>query len=279
MHRMSHKIRIVSDLHIGHRASSLDCPSALRALAEGVDRVVFNGDTLELKYAETDAQVAEAERLRRRFEEEIASWGIETTVLTGNHDPAISEVHQLSLCGGAVWVTHGDGLFPDIAPWSSNAANLRRCAQELRAAAPPEHLADLDRFLGIAKAASIQAHLMDLAYNPTLWGKAKIFLHQAWPPTRPLKILQCWRELPDRAVAFAARFGLQPRFIILGHTHNPRVWRRGGQVVINLGSFFPWPGARCVDIADGKLSVRRLRSARGKVVVGKVVASFPLEQR
>src|SRR5690606_16040745 len=154
--------------------------------------------------------------------------------------------------------------------------NLRRCAEELRAAAGPEDLADLDRYLAIAKAASIQAHLLDRAYNPTLWGKAKIFLHQGWPPTRPLKILRCWRELPDRALAFAQRFGLRPRFIILGHTHNPRIWRRGDQRVINLGSFFPWPGARCVDIADGELRIRKLSSRRGQVVVGKVLARFPL---
>ena len=267
---MSQRIRIVSDLHIGHRASSLTCPSSLRELATDIDHLIFNGDTLELKYAHN-------EELERRFAEEVASWGIETTIITGNHDPSISGRHDMDLFGGAIYVTHGDALFETIAPWSSSLPYLKASLEILKSNGYKDSWdRDLATYLEMIKEASLMAQEMDTDYNPTLWGKLKIFLHQAWPPTRPFKILDCWRRVPGHAVAFAERFGKNPRFIIVGHTHNPGIWQKGSQVVINLGSFFPWPGARCVDIENGRLLVRKLHRGPNRIKIGPVLASFEL---
>lgn len=276
---MTGKIRIVSDLHVGHKASVIETLQALRPLAEGVDWLVFNGDTLELKYGDLDSGHYNAPKQKKLFEEEISSWGCQTTIITGNHDPEISNNHSLNILGGEVFITHGDGLFRDIAPWSSNIENLRLCAQKIDPLATGETEADLHAYLQLHKDATLQAHELDDDYNPTLWGMLKIFVHQAWPPTTPFRILKCWREVPDRAVSLCSRFSLTPKFIVVGHTHNPGIWKRGEQTIINLGSYFPWPGARCIDIENGTLSVRKISKSKNDIRIGSSVASFNVENR
>lgn len=273
---MAYKIRIVSDLHVGHRASVIDRVEALKTLAEGVDWLILNGDTLELKYGDLDVSHYDAVREKLRFEQEIAGWSCKVSAITGNHDPEISDIHSLNILDGRVFVTHGDGLFPNVAPWSSNVGNLQKHASIIDPGATGATEQDLHDYLQLHKHVAIRAHKDDKKYNPTLWGKLKIFLHQAWPPTTPFRILKSWSEVPARAVSLTERFGLSPKFIVVGHTHNPGIWKRRGQTVINLGSYFPWPGARCVDILDQRLEVRKIHKRPNAIKVGRTVASFEL---
>lgn len=273
---MSVKIRIVSDLHVGHKASVVDNIQALAPLAEDVDWLIFNGDTLELKYGDFDSKQYDAELEKRRFDDEAAKWGCKISLITGNHDPEISELHSLSLLNGDVFVTHGDGLFPEIAPWSSNIKSLQKHAAMIDPDATGKSEKDLHDYLELHKKVTILAHADDKEYNPTMWGKVKIFVHQAWPPTTPFRVMKSWSEVPARARSLVARFGLAPKFIVIGHSHNPGVWKRGNQTVINLGSFFPWPGARCIDIDENTLKVRKIRKRQNDVKVGRTIASFDL---
>lgn len=275
---MSHRIRIVSDIHLGHRASVVESTDALSPLAEGVDHLIFNGDTLELKYGDLENTAYDATAQKQRFDEVAAKWGCQITLITGNHDPAISDTHYLSLCGGEVFVTHGDGLFPEIAPWSSSVELLRKCGSGIDPDATGNSHEELHAYLQLHKRASIEAHKLDDDYNPTLWGKLKIFLHQTWPPTTPFKILNCWRIMPDKAVSLATRFGHSPSFLIIGHTHNPGVWKRGKHTIINLGSLFQWPGAQCVDIEGDQLLVRKLHKRHHSLRIGKVFKRFAIPQ-
>ncbi|MEE4213204.1 MAG: metallophosphoesterase family protein [Parvularcula sp.] len=273
---MSSKIRIVSDLHVGHRASVIDHLDALKPLTEGVDWLILNGDTLELKYGDLDLKHYDAVVEKKRFEDEISKWSCKVSVITGNHDPEISDLHSLSILGGKVFITHGDGLFPTVAPWSSNIGNLEKHAAVIdpEATGATEH--DLHDYLALHKQVAIRAHKDDKKYNPTLWGKMKIFLHQTWPPIIPFRILKSWREVPARAVSLTERFGLSPQFIVVGHTHKPGVWKRGGITVINLGSYFPWPGTRCIDIEGATLVVRKVHKRQNAIRIGRVVATFEL---
>lgn len=275
---MTHRIRIVSDVHLGHKASVVDDIKALRTLAEDVDWLIFNGDTLELKYGDLNADHYNAPEQKRLFDEETASWGCKVTLITGNHDPEISDIHSLSLLDGKVFVTHGDGLFPTVAPWSSNIKNLSKFAAEIDPNATGSTAQELHDYLGLHKKVSVLAHKDDKKYNPTLWGKLKIFLHQGWPPTTPFRIIKSWMEVPERAVSLTRRFGLSPKVIVTGHTHYPGVWKKGQQTVVNLGSLFPWPGSRCIDIEGSELTVRRIRKAENSLRIGKPVARFELEE-
>ncbi len=276
LQKMSDKIRIVSDLHVGHKASVIDSLEALAPLAEGVDWLIFNGDTLELKYGDLDAEHYDANIEKQRFEEETAKWGCKVSVITGNHDPEITDLHSLSILDGRVFITHGDGLFPNIAPWSSNIDNLQKHAAKIDPQATGTTEKELHDYLQLHKQVTILAHKDDKKYNPTLWGKMKIFLHQAWPPTTPFRILKSWSEVPARAISLTKRFGLSPKFIVVGHTHNPATWKRGDQTVINLGSYFPWPGARCIDIEGDTLRIRKIRKKQNDIKIGRTIASFDL---
>lgn len=271
-------IRIVSDLHIGHKASIIDSLQALRPLAEGADWLIFNGDTLELKYGDRDASNYNSTEQKRLFDEEVAKWPCKVSVITGNHDPEISEIHSLNILGGQVFVTHGDGLFSDITPWSSNIKNLKKFSTHIDPCATGTTEQHLHDYLVLHKQLAIIAHQHDKDYNPTLWGKLKIFFHQAWPPTTPFKILKCWREVPDRATSLASRFSLSPKFIVVGHSHYPGIWKRGEQTVINLGSYFPWPGALCIDIDSETLKVRKIRKRQNNIRIGRAIASYLLDR-
>lgn len=273
---MSRKIRIASDLHVGHRASTIQSLKALRPLAEGVDWLILNGDTLELKYGDLDSAHYDAAEQKKRFEDEVANWDAKVTLITGNHDPEISDLHSLSLLDDQVFITHGDAIFPEIAPWSSNVGNLRLCARKIDPQATGTTPEELHSYLQQYKQATLDAHKLDQKYNPTAWGKLKIFLHQAWPPTTPFRILNCWRQVPDHALSLAERFSLSPKFIIVGHTHNPAVWQRGETTIINTGSFFPWPGARFVDIEGDSLRVRKIRKGKDSIRIGKTVRTFSI---
>ncbi len=272
---MSEKIRIVSDLHVGHHASVIEDISTARALTEDVDRLIFNGDTLELMYGDLNSSHYNATKQKELFDRETASWGIKIDLVTGNHDPSISDTHSLSICDNQIFITHGDSLFKEVAPWSSNVKNLSISSSRINVqqTGRPE---DLHAYLAQFKQVSIDAHKLEDGYNPTLWGKTKILLHQAWPPTTPFKILSCWRQVPDRAISLAKRFGLDHKFIVVGHTHNPGVWQRDGRIVINLGAYFPWPGARCIDIDGRQLVVRKISKRNNRIALGKAIATFQL---
>lgn len=249
----------------------------MRPLAEGVDWLILNGDTMELKYGDLNTSHYDAHQQRKMFEKETAIWGIKVSVISGNHDPQSSDDHFLSILDDQVFITHGDGLFREVAPWSSNVDNLRSCSEHIdpeATGATPEELHD---YLQQHKEVSLEAHKLDQKYNPTLWGKMRIFLHQGWPPTTPFRILNCWRQVPDRAVSLATRFSYSPKFIIVGHTHNPGIWNRGPHTVINTGSFFPWPGARCVDIDGDTLTVRKIIKGQNKIEIGRSQKTFSLD--
>ena len=114
-------------------------------------------------------------------------------------------------------------------------------------------------------------------YDPTMWGKIQIFIRQAWPPTRVFTILKCWRDAPLRAEALARRFGMKPKFMVLGHTHKPDIATIGETNVINTGSFFPWPGASVVDVEPNGITVRKLYRGGGRFAASDIIRRFELD--
>src|SRR6218665_975266 len=110
-------IRIFSDLHYRDGESRLQRLASLSPLLDGADQCIFNGDTLDTQAADSRPALDE---LRAFF----SSCGPHITLLSGNHDPDISEHAELSLLDGRIWITHGDVLFADIAPWSAQRAEL-----------------------------------------------------------------------------------------------------------------------------------------------------------
>jgi predicted phosphodiesterase len=266
-------VRILSDVHFHHPASFAREARQLAPLLEGVRTVIFNGDTTELRFTKLrDLGLRSCEQLRAL----CAERGIEPIFVNGNHDPILSPMNLLDLSAGAVFVTHGDVLYQDISPWSDESPVLRAAHMAELAKLPSEAFGDLEKRLSAVKQACMVFESHRSTLKSGMAGMIQSYAREAWPPWRPLKIINAWRQLPRRAVALGRVFRPQARYIIVGHTHYAGVWRRGPRTIINTGSFMPHGGSYLVDLQDSQLSVRRINRHAHEFHPGKTIAQLPI---
>lgn len=265
---LPYPIRILSDLHLGNRASLMASPPSLSPLFEGMATVILNGDTFDLRHPQSSDSGPTSEC---PFEALATETGCHLIKIAGNHDPDCSPIFHLDLMGGRILVTHGDVLYPEIAPWSRFAAQFREMIEnELAELENPEghtleHLLETNK--KVARQILDQPHF----YFPTNEGFLRHLIRYLWPPFRIFRILDCWRRLPGSAVELAERHRPEARFLIMGHTHYPGIWNRRGRTVINTGSYLPWLGRLCVDLHPDRVEVRRIRRSNGRFLPGRVV--------
>ncbi len=266
-------IRILSDIHLGNRASLVTEPEKVAPLFQGVGTVVLNGDTFDHRRREPGKAPTHPVEL---FEVLAKREGVELVMIAGNHDPGCSPVYHLDLADGQILVTHGDVLYPEIAPWSQFAAQFREMIQkELDELENPgghtlEHLLATNK--SVARQILTQPHF----YFPTNEGFVRHLLRYLWPPVRIPRILGSWRRLPVSAANLAEDHRPRARFIVVGHTHYPGIWTRQGRCVINTGSFLPLLGRRLVDIHEDRVEVRKMRRSNGRFEPGRVVRRMAL---
>jgi predicted phosphodiesterase len=267
-------VRILSDIHYGDRASRVAHLSQLRPLCAGVDRLIFNGDTVDTRPSPRPEHARHCCDEVRAF---AHSSDAAVTFLTGNHDPDLSTEHELQLAEGRVLVTHGDVIFDDIVPWGRDAATIRRrIAAELNGESSPQGLTLEQRYaIWRRVAASIpQRHQSE---RHRLKFAIRFAADTIWPPTRILRILRAWRVSAASAARLAQIHRPAARFIIVGHTHRPGIWSSpNGPVVINTGSLCPPLGGYAVDLTPSAVRVRRVEKRAGHFHPGAVLAEFPL---
>jgi predicted phosphodiesterase len=264
-------ILILSDLHLGHRASRIKHPEQLAPLLRGAGTVIFNGDTSEMRNPE-DRSVGRkvAAELARLCHQE----GRKAVFVNGNHDPTVSTINHLDLANGAVLVTHGDILFLGVAPWSRDAGHYLKKHRQILDGLGPDGYADFEKRLLASKRTSIELQMLE---EPLTRGRSpgfRLFVRNCWPPWRPLMIIKAWSEVPGRADRLARVFRPQARFVIVGHTHYPGVWEVAPRVIINTGSFVPYFGAYAAIIESSRIEVRRVDFAGGQFVLGKLLRRF-----
>ena len=268
-------VLILSDLHLGHRASLIEHPDQLASLLHGSGSVIFNGDTAEMRNPE-DRLVG------RKLAADLARLchqaGRKAFFLNGNHDPTVSNANHLDLEGGAILVTHGDILFLDLAPWSRDAKHYRLKHREILAGLGPNDFADFEKRLLATKRTAIELQMIEEPLTRGRTPSFQLFIRQFWPPFRPLMIIKAWCEVPGRAANLAGVFRPQARFVIIGHTHYPGAWKVAQRVVINTGSFVPYFGAYAAIIESGRLEVRRIDLIKRKFVLGKRMVSFAIDR-
>ncbi|MCH6258331.1 metallophosphoesterase family protein [Puniceicoccaceae bacterium K14] len=270
---MAKKLRILSDIHFGHKASIIKEIDQLEDLCRGTDKLIFNGDTIEQKYEDSPKHTYNPLPSFYDFSDKVSQWCSDIHFISGNHDPSISQNHFMETHDGDVFITHGDGIFENIAPWSKNVEVLNKaCSKRIK----PDDNYELQTELQLLKEASIEAHEKALDYDPTTLGKTIVFFAQLWPPHRPFKILQCWKNTPAKAVEFARRHGRSPKVIVIGHTHCPGIWKHDGIWVVNTGSFFPWPKRYAVEIEENSLTVRRISKKHNRFQLGTIAISISL---
>ncbi len=262
--------RILSDLHLYDARTRVRDLRQLEPLLAGVQTLVVNGDSCEMRHGVTPSQV---DAMRDFFRAHVPA----VVFVTGNHDPDISDTHELLLEGGRVWVTHGDVCFDDLTPWSRQQPELWRLVQDRLATDPAADYRDLAVRFHIAREAA------RTLVNPIDPGDRRLatrlarFGHTFFPPRQIVAMLRSWRDLPDRAAALAAAQRPATRVVVLGHVHFPGVWRRGPRLtVVNTGSFFSPLGGNLADVSGDRVLVRRIEQRDGRFQPGREVAAIPL---
>lgn len=263
------RLRILSDLHFGDERSALRDLTALTPLLEGVDELVLNGDTCDTQH---DLGPQELKTLKQFFQSKVRS----VTFLTGNHDPDIGPTHELSLADGAVWLTHGDVFFDDIAPWSRLQPEMLHRLTQLRTQHSAADWQTITTRLPMLRAACTRLPCEKASALTGCFAKLERAFRDLFPPHRAVAMLRAWLRAPSRAADLVREQRPSARFVIFGHIHFPGVWQREGRIVINTGSFAPPLGARLVDLIGNRLQVRTVLRREESFHPGKLVAEFPL---
>lgn len=263
------RIIILSDTHLGRPDGAAVSAAALRPLWQGCNHLVLNGDVAEVHHPIYRGQAArEVMQLLELAERD----GVQVTMLSGNHDPYLSDVRHLRLANGRVFITHGDVLHPAIAPWSPAADKIRTVNKLAMARLEPGQRDRLEHRL----AASQHAASAEWAYYNThkprpAWVE---LLQRPWLIPQ---ILLFWKRIPHLAAAFAAEHVPDARFILLGHTHRQGIWHLAHRVIINTGCY-GFPGKPWAVVLDqGELAVRPvLFDGTGYRLSMQPVATFPI---
>ena len=266
---------ILSDLHLGHRASLIRDPEQLAPVFREANTIVLNGDTAELRH-QIDRPVGRM--LAATLARVCHSSGAKAIFINGNHDPVISQIDHLDLAEGQMLVTHGDMLFLGIAPWSRQAYAYRKIHLRALDQLGPDALLNFEKRLLATKRTSLKLQLLE---EPTTRGRFPglgLIVRQFWPPFRPFMILHAWWETPKLGAKLLQAFRPETRYLLIGHTHFPGCWNHGGRVVINTGSFVLNFGACAVLLKEKSFEIRKIKRYQKNFVLGKRLKEFGINR-
>jgi predicted phosphodiesterase len=263
---------IISDLHLGHRASQVRNPEELVPILKEARSVIFNGDTVEMR---TPVDRPVGRHMAAVIARLCHSIGCRATFVNGNHDPAVSKIDHLDLMDGRILVTHGDILFLGVAPWSRQALAYRKIHLRALAHLGPDALMNFEKRLLAAKRTSIKLQLMERPVTEhSKAPKLSVLVQQFWPPHRPFMILRAWLQTPTLAARLCDLFRPNAKYVIVGHTHYPGLWKRGPFTVINTGSYVLHFGALAVLLEGESIEIRKVIKQKEGFALGRRVARF-----
>jgi predicted phosphodiesterase len=263
---------IISDLHLGHRASQVRNAEELVPILKEARSVIFNGDTVEMR---TPVDRPVGRHMAAVIARLCHSIGCRPTFVNGNHDPAVSKIDHLDLMDGRILVTHGDILFLGVAPWSRQALAYRKIHLRALANLGPDALMNFEKRLLAAKRTSIKLQLLERPVTEhSKAPKLTVLVQQFWPPHRPFMILRAWLQTPTLAARLCDLFRPNTKYVIVGHTHYPGVWKRGPFTVINTGSYVLHFGALAVLLEGESIEIRKVIKQKEGFALGRRVARF-----
>lgn len=260
---MNEPVRIISDLHLGHRVSRIERVESLRPLIAGAATVIFNGDTWQELARELKER---SRRMLGELKEICCQEGCLPVFLPGNHDPGWPGKGYVELCGGTVVVTHGDALLRDGSPWKREILTGRERVEELWKLRPGAHSDVNERHL-LAREIAIALPSSSHPGGRKFWQRA---FDAVSPPQRGIEMVKAWWRQPENGTAFCDRYFPDAEFLLIGHFHRGGSWRCGGRRIINTGSFLNPGRARWVEIADGWLSHGLIDESGGSCRKGRV---------
>ncbi len=248
------RVRVLSDLHLGHERCEAPSIAELAPLLEGVDILIIAGDLAESREPEwCERGCAQREELQILCQER----GVQLITLAGNHDPDAGP-SLLSLWGGKVIVMHGHALYKQGSPWGweylRNKERFRSCIARF-----PNSDSSLEERLELSSQIC-QLTLPILRQKSTQNRYLGGLLHCFFPPERPLRIVWSWLTCGRRAEAFARRFFPQAEVLVLGHFHRSGRWTYGKRTIVNTGAWYKHATPWLADLQDGRLvSYRKAR--------------------
>lgn len=266
---MNEPVRILSDLHLGHKVSRIEQVESLRPLIRGAGTVVFNGDTWQ--------ELAEPWRARsaamlEELKELCAAEGVEPVFLSGNHDPGWPGRGWVELAQGRVVVTHGDALLFASSPWKREIMLAPQRIAELWDRHPQADR-EVEERLRVAREIARELHSTEFPHGRHL-------LQRAWdavvPPQRACCMLDAWASQARRGAEFCDRYFPHAEVLVIGHFHWPGSWVVGDRHVINTGTFVSPNRARWVEWCDGWLRHGKVDEADGECRMGEVLEAFRL---
>ncbi len=240
-------VRILSDLHLGHRASRITDVESLRPLLEGMGTVIFNGDTWE-ELAEPWRE--RSGRMLAELQRMISEEGCDAVFLRGNHDPGWEGPAFLSLAGGRIAITHGDALLRASSPWKREILASRDIVEEIWNRHPSAG-SELESRFEVAREIATRLPSLEHPYGRNLLARV---VDAALPPRRALAMLSAWTNQGKRGARFCETYLPQAEFLVIGHFHCVGIRHVGGKTVINTGSFVVPGPARWVDWNGESLS-------------------------
>jgi predicted phosphodiesterase len=244
---MNEPVRILSDLHLGHKISRIDEVQSLRPLIAGAGTVIFNGDTWqELARPFLERSTAMLAELQTLCREE----GVDPIFLSGNHDPGWPGPGWVELAAGRIVITHGDALLFDGSPWKREILVNGERVMELWGEHPRAD-SDVEERLRVAR--KIARELCSVEH-PT----GRSLLERAWdaviPPRRALRMLEGWFTQAKTGGEFCEAYFPNAEILVIGHFHREGTWLRDGRRIINTGSFMAPGRAHWIEWQDGFLS-------------------------
>lgn len=243
---MREPVRLLSDLHLAHRASRVERVAALQPLLEGAGTVIFNGDTWqELTRSVRGTSAAMLDELR----DLCAKVGCDPVFLSGNHDPGWPGPGWVELAGGRIVVTHGDALLFDGSPWKREILGHRKEVLALWRNHPTASSEVAER-LRLAREIARALPSRDEPRGKRLWQRA---WDAVVPPQRALRMLQAWWSQDALAAEFCRRYFPNAEVLVIGHFHRHGCWVRDHRRIINTGSFVNPGRAHWVEWHDGWL--------------------------
>lgn len=261
---MNEPIRILSDLHLGHKVSRIEDVESLRPLIAGAGTVIFNGDTWQELAKPWKSRAA---KMLDELKQLCVDEGAEAVFLSGNHDPGWPGRGWEELAEGRMVVTHGDALLFESSPWKREILMAPEKVAELWERHPDADQ-QIEERLRVAREIAREMHSLEF---PT----RRHVLHRAvdalLPPRRAMRMLQAWGSQAERAAEFLERYFPKAEVMVIGHFHWPGCWRIRGKLVINTGAFMSPNPAQWVEWSGGLLRRGRVIEKGGECRMGEAL--------
>ena len=223
----------------------------------------MNGDVAEIADERLRGAAArEVVQLLEMAEED----GVRVTLISGNHDPLITDQRYLRLAAREVFMTHGDILHPAISPWTDHGKRMARLHADAVMSLDPTKAREMDAQLAACKHASTVQwdEFVTRPHRATALGRlCPAGVRRKTALARKLvKAAWYWQTIPKRAMGFARRFAPESRFFVFGHIHRAGIWTDRGaapggadRFIINTGAYQNPRNPRAVVIEGRRLAV------------------------